>query len=368
MKMKKVFFLVVAVLMITGLMFVGCAPAAVDTAQEAPAEDVEEAPAEDVEDSEDVAEEPAALPDVALPADGNVEAVAVAEEPLRIAFLSFANNPFWNAIEAGALAGKDYLANFNTTVDYIVMGEDLTSEMVTAAIDVAITKEYDAIVVVPVFDGTEIFCDKAIEAGIPVATFCAESTTPGDRLFFYGQNGYAAGQLAGELIEDYTGGEGKVGVISGFFGAPIHDARMNGAIDYLADNTSVEILGPFENLDKGETAYNQTTDMLTANPDLKMVYVTAGGPFGAAKAIQDLGKTGEIGVVAYDHIPDNLVYVQSGEIVGLINQDPFGQGFDTVVMMHNYLTTGVDPGVDFVEAALDVVTPDDVGDFYPDYK
>lgn len=320
-------------------------------------------------DSQEVGTKEPVQVDIPLPAGGNVKAEVVADEELRIAFLSFQNNPFWNAIKEGNLEAGKYLENYNTQVDYIVMGEELTSAKVTAAIDAAITKEYDAIVVVPIFDGVEVFTDKAIDAGIAVGNYCAEGPNPGNRMFFYGQNGYAAGQLAGELLQQHTDSVGKVGVITGVFGAPIHDARMNGALDYLKENCpDIEIVGPFENKDKGETAYSQTMDMLTANPELKMVYVTAGGPFGAAKAIQDLGLTGEVGVIAYDHIPDNLDYVKSGEILGLINQDPFGQGFDTVVIMHNYLTTGKKPESTFIEAALDVVTPDDVGEFYPRYK
>ncbi|GHU61327.1 ABC transporter substrate-binding protein [Clostridia bacterium] len=305
---------------------------------------------------------------ITLPVGGHVEAEGVSDKPIRIAFLSWQNNPFFQVIKEGAEASVEYLKNFNCTVDYISMGEDLTTELTIAGIEGAITKEYDAIIVCPVFDGTEEYINKAVDAGIPVATFCAESSDPGKRLFFYGQNAYVAGQLHGKLIEEYTGGEGKVGVITGVLGAPSHDARMNGAIDYLKENCpGITIIGPYENSDKGEVAYSQTNDMLTANPDLKVVYVTAGGPFGAAKAVQDAGLTGKVGVFAYDHTPENLEYVASGEIVGLVNQDPFGQGFDTNVIMFNYLVFGTQPASDFIECALDVVTPDSIKELYPDY-
>lgn len=347
---KSIFLTLVAMIVIVALVCAGCAQQAEPAA------------------SDDGAAAEADASSVELPKGGHVEAEEVAKEPIRIAFLSFQNNPFWNAIKEGSVASTEYLKNFNTTVDYISVGEELTADRVIAAIEGAIEKEYDGIVVAPVFDGVEEYINKAVDAGIPVGTYCAEGTDPGKRLFYYGQNGYAAGQLAGSLIEDYVGDEGKIGVITGVLGAPIHDARMNGALDYLKENDpKIEIIGPFENNDKGETAYSQTVDMLTANPDIKLIYVTAGGPFGSAKAIQDQGLTGKVGVVAYDHIPENLEYVASGEIIGLINQDPFGQGFDTAVIMHNYLVSGTQPK-EFYEAALDVVNPDNVGEFYPDYK
>lgn len=308
------------------------------------------------------------VPDVKLPEGGNVEAVKqLPSKPLRIAFLSFQNNPFWFPVRDGANAAKEYLKNFNTTVDYIVMGDDLTAEKVVAAMETAIAKQYDAIAVVPIFDGTENIINKATKQGIPVFNFIAEGSKKSDRLAFMGQDAYAAGQLAGQTIEKLTGGSGKIGVITGVFGATQHEQRMNGALDYLKEkDPNITVVGKYENKDKAETAYTLTKDMLTANPDLKVIYVTAGGPFGAAKAIQDLKLTGKVGVVCYDHIPDNIKYVRSGEIKAAIAQDPFGQGFDSAVYLYNYLVTKQKPEKDFIPVKLDVLTPENVDQMYPE--
>lgn len=351
--MKK-FSVLVCLVMIIGMLSTACG-------QKAPQEQSKP------QDSAKPAEQVQKVPDVKLPKGGNVEAVKqLPKKPLRIAFLSFQNNPFWFPVRDGANAAKDYLKNYNTTVDYIVMGDDLTADRVVAAMETAITKQYDAIAVVPIFDGTENVINKAVEAGIPVFNFIAEGSKPSKRLAFLGQDAYAAGQLAGQTIEKITGGKGKIGVITGVFGATQHENRMNGALDYIKQkNPDIKVVGKYENKDKAETAYSLTKDMLTANPDLKVVYVTAGGPFGAAKAIQDMGLTGKVGIVCYDHIPDNLKYVRSGEIVAAIAQDPFGQGFDSCVYLYNYLVAGQKPAKDFIPVKLDVCTPDNVKQMYP---
>lgn len=303
-----------------------------------------------------------------LPKGGHVQAVAQnPSKPLRIAFLSFQNNPFWFPVRDGALAAKKYLESKNTTVDYIVMGDDLTAERVVAAMETAIAKSYDGIAVVPIFDGTEKVINRATEAGIPVFNFIAEGSKPSKRLAFMGQDAYAAGQLAGKTIEELTGGKGKVGVITGYFGATQHENRMNGALDYFKKSVpGINVVGKYENRDKAETAYSLTKDMLTAHPDLKVVYVTAGGPFGAAKAVQDLGLTGKVGVVCYDHIPENVKYVRSGQIVAAIAQDPFGQGFDSLVYLYNYIVAKEKPKADFVPVNLDVLTPKNVKELFPE--
>lgn len=311
----------------------------------------------------------AEAPDVELPAGGNVEAVQqLPDEPLRLAFLSFQNNPFWLQIKDGALLAQDYLSNYNTTVDYISMGEELTMDYIIAGIENAIAMDYDGIAVCTVYDGTEVVTDKAVDAGIPVITYVSESSNPGKRFASVGQDAYEAGRVAGQEIEKFTGGKGKIGVITGVFGAVQHEGRMNGALDYLKENCpDIEVVGIVENNDQGATAYTETMDMLTANEDLKLIYVTAGGPFGAAQAVQEKKLTGEVGVIAFDHTPENLEYVYSGEIVAAISQDPVGQGFDSLVMLYNHIVDGTEYP-DFNPVKNIIVTPENVIELYGEKK
>ena len=280
-----------------------------------------------------------------LPEGGTIVAVENTKGPLRIAFLSFQNNPFWVPVTEGeAAAAAADLANFDVTVDYFDLGDALTPEAVIAGIEGAVAQGYDGIVTVPIFDGTERAIDEATAAGVPVLNIIAEGAVPSTRIQFIGQNGTEAGAQLGAFIAERMGCDGKLGVITGYFGAVQHTNRMNGALDYLAANCpDIEIIGPFENQDKAEVAFAQVQDMYTANADLEMVYVTAGGPFGAARAIADLGLTGQVGVVGYDHTPDNMAYLESGEMVGLIDQAPFTQAFDGVVTLYNTIVTGTPP-------------------------
>ena len=294
-----------------------------------------------------------------LPAGGTVAAVPNTKGPLKIAFMAFNNNPFWAPVTEGAKAVAAYLADQNVKVDYIDLGDTLSAEVVIAGIESAIAQKYDGIVTVPIFDGTERAINEAVDAGVPVFNIIAEGSAPSKRLAFMGQDGLGAGKQLGEFIEKKLGGKGKVGVITGYFGAVQHKLRMDGAVEYLkAHDPNIAIIGPFENQDKAETAYSLVQDMYTANPDLSLVYVTAGGPFGAAKAIKDLGLTGKVGVVGYDHTPENVGYIKSGEMYALIDQAPFQQAFDSTVMLYNYLVTGTKPPSDKIFIRGHILTPD----------
>ena len=119
-----------------------------------------------------------------------------------------------------------------------------------------------------------------------------------------------------------------------------------------------------ENTDKGDVAYTQAQDFMTANPDLAGIYVTAGGPFGAAAAVEDAGKTGQVKVISFDFVDETMEFVKKGVISATIGQGPFAQGHDPAVRLFNYLVTGKAPecGRLLTEAAL--VTKDNIDQYW----
>jgi ribose transport system substrate-binding protein len=281
--------------------------------------------------------------EVALPADATafgatVKAMGPSPKPLRLAMLSFQGSSFWEAVDKGIAAATAYLKPLNTTVDYIQLGTGLTAEVIVAGIDGALAKQYDGIATIPIFDGTVAKVNEAVAAGVPFVAFIADSAEASKRTVGMGTKAYDAGHKGGEFIAKQLDGEGKIGVITGYLGAAQHNQRMNGALDYLKkDFPKITILGPFECKDDDATAYGQATDLMTSNPDLKIIYVTAGGSEAAAKAVRDAKATGRVGVVGYDDLPEKQKYKDGGEILALIDQAPSRQAFDSLVILHNIL-------------------------------
>ncbi|MBB5752289.1 sugar ABC transporter substrate-binding protein [Prosthecomicrobium pneumaticum] len=292
------------------------------------------------------------LPDAAKALGATVAAEGPSEKPLRLAVLSFQGSSFWEAADKGIAAATDYLKPLNTTVDYIQLGTGLTAETIVAGIDGALTKQYDGIATVPIFDGTVAKVNEAVAAGVPFVAFIADSAERSNRTVGMGQLAYDAGKTAGAFIAKQLGGKGKIAVITGYLGAAQHDARMNGALDYLkAEHPDITIVGPFECKDDDATAYSQATDAMTSNPDLSVIYVTAGGSEAAAKAVRDAGQTGKVGVVGYDDLPEKQQYKDGGEILALLDQAPGRQTFESLVMLHNILAFGKEYPADIPVAA-----------------
>jgi len=278
------------------------------------------------------------LPPEAKAIGATVTALGKAPKPLRLAVLSFQGSSFWQAADQGIATAKAYLAPLGTTVDYIQLGTALTAEAVVAGIDGALAKQYDGIAVVPIFDGTVAKVNEAVADGVPVIAFIADSAQHSNRTVAVGQQAYQAGQSAGAFIIKQLGGHGKIAVITGYLGAAQHKARMDGALDLIRKQApGITIIGPFECKDDDATAYSQATDAMTSNPDLKLIYVTAGGSQAVAKAVRDAGATGRVGVVGYDNLPEKQPYKTGGEILALVDQAPARQTFDSLVMLHNIL-------------------------------
>lgn len=287
------------------------------------------------------------------------------DRPLKIAVLGLENNPFWIPVKEGAMAAAAELAPFNVTVDWIVPGESHVSGQFSGGIEAAVAQEYDAIATIAGDAGIVPFIDNAVDAGIPVATFNSETAAPNKRLFFVGADLYKQGEAAGEAMAQAIGGAGQVGIITGFFAVEAHELRRQGFVDYLAANyPDVEIVGEVENEDQGETAYTQAQDFMNANPDLAGIYVTAGGPFGAAGAVEDAGKTGVVKVISFDFVDETMEYVQKGVISGTIGQNPYAQGHDPAVRLFNYLVTGEVPPCARLVTEAAVVTQENIADFW----
>jgi ABC-type sugar transport system substrate-binding protein len=270
--------------------------------------------------------------------EGAVKPVAQKpSKPLRIAVLGLESSPFWIPVKAGVeRAGRELAPN--ATVEWIVPGEVHTADVFGRGIDAALAKQYDAIATIAGDAGVAAYIDRAVQAGVPVATFNSETETANSRLFFVGADSYAQGTAAGERMCKLVGANGKVGVITGFFAVEAHQARVKGFEDALKKGCPQStIVGMVENQDKAETAYSQAKDFMTAHADLGGIIAIAGSPFGAARAIDEVKKAGKVHLVTFDAVDETLDYIDKGVIDASIGQNPDAQGHDPVIRLYNYV-------------------------------
>lgn len=299
--------------------------------------------------------------------DGYVKPVnGKPKKHLRIAMIGAENGPFWYDVKAGANVANTVLKSLDAQVDWIVPAgaEKLQStDVIGPGIETAIVKGYDAIAVIGPDDSIVPYIQKARKKGIPVATFNtdARALTADDRFVFVGQNLYEAGRKAGEITAEAIGGKGKVAIITGFFNIQALQDRVSGFTDYMKEkHPDVKIVGVVENKIQDQTSYGQTIDFLTANPDLKAVYVTVNDT-GAGKAVMD--KKADVKVIAFDYNAQEIEMLKNGGLHTIIGQDPFAQGYKTAIHLFNYLVDGTKPKDVKDYTGYQVITKENASEF-----
>jgi ribose transport system substrate-binding protein len=103
------------------------------------------------------------------------------------------------------------------------------------------------------------------------------------------------------------------------------------------------------------TALNQTTDVLSANPDLKGIF-GANEPtaVGMGRALQQSGKAGKLVAIGFDGNQDLQNFVRDGTIAGIAVQGSYQMGYKGIqtvvnVIEHKKVGKAIDTGVVMVD-------------------
>ena len=151
------------------------------------------------------------------------------EDTVRIAFLSYQNNPFWVQQKVGFEQAQKEVQEMglNAQLDFIVVSEKLDPTLMVNAIEAGVVQEYDAMIMFPLNESIVPALDKAVEQGILIGHIATDAPDS-PRTVVIGQDLFNAGKMAGYLMIKATGGKGKVGIITGQFGVTPHELRQAG--------------------------------------------------------------------------------------------------------------------------------------------
>lgn len=197
-----------------------------------------------------------------------------------------------------------------------------------------IQKEVAAICISPIDpDGMVPILQQAHEAGIPIiitdgrlnADFPYTTISTNDKEF---------GALSAKKMLEFMGDEGgKVAIISYVPGSVQEGGREEGFREEMAKYDNVEIIGTYFGEGDRNRTYDITSDVLTANPDLKAFFSTnEGSSTGAILALTEFCQsTDERKVcIALDPNEEVLKALEKGYISGCLAQNPFYIGYTGV--------------------------------------
>jgi ribose transport system substrate-binding protein len=288
---------------------------------------------------------------------------------IKIGLISFPeSNEFFSAVKVGSDGARDVLAGYNAVVDYVTVN-DFSQDAVNAAGRATLLQGYDAIAFLPLDNGACPLIKDAVKAGVKVAVFittadCAEQA---GALFFHGEDlGYAWGKIAVPALvkmvnadPQWGGKDCKAGVITGAFAVPTHETMRLAILDGLKGTNispvsdGVEAENDLSKVGPAARAY------VTGNPDDLCAIIVDIGDAGAAAAALSDEQAKRIKVLSADFTLGGVEQMKKGKQSLLLGQDPFGEAYDTAILLYNAVVTGKAPGF-HQPVKNSVMTPDNI--------
>ena len=251
------------------------------------------------------------------------------------------SDPFWSVVANGA---GDAARELGVRLEYQAPGS-FDMVRLSQLIDAAVASRPSALAIsVPDPDALEASVKAAVAAGIP-----ALSVNSGDaaweRLGFLahiGQTEYESGVAAGERLA--AAGAKRVLCVNHEIGNVSLDTRCRGLADGLAKaGSAMQVLGV--SLADPEDAAQRIRGALARDQAIDgMLMLGPGGAAPALAALRETGRLGRIAVGTFDLTPDVLASIRDGHLLFAIDQQPYIQGYLSVVLLTKYLETGAMPG------------------------
>jgi len=237
---------------------------------------------------------------------------------------------FFNQIYDGA---KKAAQENNVNLVHIDSRSKITTQI--NGIENLIQEKVDAIILVAVdVDAVLPVIEDAKKVGIPTISIDAKVKVP-PAVGFIGVNNYGAGVQLGEFTVNYIkenmGGKAKIGII-GALGWYIQNLRRDGFIKAVQKEEGIEIVGTVDGNNVQEVAMAAAENLVTANPDMDIIYAT-GEPalIGAVAAVKSGGYEGKIKIIGWDLHKQVIQGIDEGFVVGVVQQNPYEEGYQSVL-------------------------------------
>jgi D-allose transport system substrate-binding protein len=238
-------------------------------------------------------------------------------------------NPFWVSMKDGY---EHAAAEFGVTIDVQAAPQENSTTAQLNILEDMVAKGYDAIAAHTITAHNLIpGLVKATQKGIITVTdsrvdMKAAKEAGANPIALSLVDYYAQGKMGAEYIarELAKKGGGKVAIIEGLPGAPQSEGRRDGAKEGFRSEPSIQIVAVQPgNWDRNK-AYNVTTGLLQAHPDLKGIMCANDVmALAALEAIDTAGKTGQVMVGGIDLIGQAKESIARGRLACSVAFSPF---------------------------------------------
>ena len=241
---------------------------------------------------------------------------------------------FWTSIHAGALAAAGELKAGGITVNVIWKGplrEDDREQQVQV-VENFTGRRVSGLVLAPL-DARALVAptEEAVRAGIPVVIIDSglKSTAPVSTV---STDNYKGGVLGARRLGELLGGKGKVILLRVLAGSTSTEQREAGFLDTLAKEfPGLQILSSDQHAGATrDTAYRTSQNLLNRfGRDVTGIFApNESSATGMLLAMKDAGLAGgKVKLVGFDSGAQTVAALKSGDLQGLVVQNPFRMGY-----------------------------------------
>ena len=271
-------------------------------------------------------------------------------------------HPWWDAVALGMEEAAQQYADQGVIISYEYLAPSAVSAQdQIRRLEEAAPRGFDVIGVdVADVDAVTPAVNALLDQGHKVMTFSSSDASREDgcrRIAYVGNtHNFQDGADLAQALCQKLGGQGKVAVLVGTPGAPCHEDRALGVKSAVAQYPGMEIVELEYDEDTVEKAYQFTKEFLERHPDLAgIVCCNMSNPVGAARAVVEAGRQGQVVIVGMDHDQEALDYLRDGVIYALGVQDCYSIGFDTIQVAVK-IADGLLPGEAYPEKTEESTT------------
>ncbi|MBA3448262.1 MAG: substrate-binding domain-containing protein [Pseudaminobacter sp.] len=280
-------------------------------------------------------------------------------------------HPYWVPVYQGFKQAADAMGCetvFSGTPDY-----DITKQI--ASFEQDLVKKPAGVLLHPMQSDPFIeSINGAIDSGIPVVTFAADSPKS-KRTAYITSDNLAEAKFAAEEIVKQVGDSAEYAVLENP-GQSNHDLRVTALISYMEKNfPKMKLVGRQASNQDSNAAYKATASMLQANPNLAALWIPeAGSAEGAVTAV--LEAKAKVLIMHADVTPTTLEHIKAGNIHMALNPNQGVQGFvgfiatflaahpDVFDPFNDYKVSGYNPmQIPFVDNGFAVITKENADSF-----
>lgn len=241
---------------------------------------------------------------------------------------------FWKSIHAGAIKASRELKAEGINADIIWKGplrEDDREQQVQV-VENFIARRVSGVVLAPL-DARALArpAEMAVRAGIPVVIIdsALNSTAPASTV---STDNYKGGQLGARRLAELLGGKGKVILLRVLAGSSSTEQREAGFLDTITKEfPDIQVISSDQHAGATrDTAYRASQNLLNRfGREVDGVFApNESSATGMLLALRDAGLAGgKVKFVGFDTGTQTVAALRSGDIQGLVVQNPFNMGY-----------------------------------------